>query len=129
MKTTEKSLIQASQRGDTAAFDRLIRKYEGRIYRLSHSVCAGIPAEAEDVYQETFLTAFKKIRGFKGRSSLGTWLYRIASNICWQKFRRIKRTPVVPILDRPISDDDDALSRLFGEERLQVVAQIERVRA
>ncbi|MBI5210512.1 MAG: sigma-70 family RNA polymerase sigma factor [Elusimicrobia bacterium] len=106
METTETALIEASKRGDTKAFDKLIRRYEDRIYRLAHSVCAGIPSEAEDVYQDTFLTAFKKIKSFRGNSSLGTWLYRIASNHCWQRYRWHKRHPVVPILDLPPSDED-----------------------
>lgn len=98
---SEAELIAASRRGDTRAFGQLIRRYEDRIFRLAHSVCAGLPAEAEDVYQETFLTAFRKIRGFRSESGLGTWLYRIASNLCWMRFRRSKREPAVPLLDRP----------------------------
>lgn len=103
---TEAALIQASKKGDTTAFDALIRRYEGKIYRLAHSVCAGIPSDADDVYQETFITAFKKINTFRGDSNLGTWLYRIASNLCFQRFRNAKRMPTVPILDLPPDDDD-----------------------
>ncbi|MBI5881985.1 MAG: sigma-70 family RNA polymerase sigma factor [Elusimicrobia bacterium] len=102
----ETALISASKKGDTRAFDQLIRRYEDKIYRLSHSVCAGIPAEADDVYQETFIKAFEKLHTFKGNSNLGTWLYRIASNICWQRFRAKKRMPLVPILDLPPDDDE-----------------------
>ncbi|MFH1725004.1 MAG: sigma-70 family RNA polymerase sigma factor [Elusimicrobiota bacterium] len=101
MKTTEAALIAASKGGDVSAFDALIRRYEDKIFRLAHSVCAGLPSEAEDVYQETFLTAFKGIRRFRGESGLGTWLYRIASNLCWMRLRKKKRQPFVEILDRP----------------------------
>jgi RNA polymerase sigma-70 factor (ECF subfamily) len=97
----ERELIERSRGGDTAAFSRLIRRYEGRIFSLAKNVCAGLPAEADDVYQETFLTAFKKIRGFRGEAELGTWLYRIASNLCFMRHRKKKREPFVPLLDRP----------------------------
>ncbi|MFA6318440.1 MAG: sigma-70 family RNA polymerase sigma factor [Elusimicrobiota bacterium] len=102
----EAELIAASKKGDTRAFDQLIRRYEEKIYRLSHSVCAGMPSEAEDVYQETFIKAFEKLKTFRGNSNLGTWLYRIASNLCWQRFRGRKRMPMVPILDLPPDDDE-----------------------
>ncbi|MBI5623281.1 MAG: sigma-70 family RNA polymerase sigma factor [Elusimicrobia bacterium] len=105
----EAALIAASKRGDSKAFDQLIRRYEDKIFRLAHSVCAGMPSEAEDVYQETFIKAFEKLKTFKGRSNLGTWLYRIASNLCWQRFRGRKRMPMVPILDLPPDDDNGNL--------------------
>ena len=65
-----------------------------------------MPSDAEDVYQETFLSAFKNIKGFKNRSNLGTWLYRIAANLCWVRFRKKKRDPVVSILDRNRTDEN-----------------------
>ncbi|OGR57084.1 MAG: hypothetical protein A2X36_09725 [Elusimicrobia bacterium GWA2_69_24] len=98
---SETELVRLSKRGDSQAFSKLVSRYEDRIFNLAHKVCAGMPAEAEDVYQETFLTAFKKLPQFRSDSNLGTWLYRIASNLCWMRFRKQRREPVVPILDRP----------------------------
>lgn len=109
--TQEADLIEKSRAGDAAAFGRLVGRYEDRIYRLAKSVCAGLPAEAEDVYQETFITAFKKLKGFRGDSDLSTWLYRIASNICFMRHRRKKREPFVPLLDRPHGHDEDGAAR------------------
>jgi RNA polymerase sigma-70 factor, ECF subfamily len=103
----ESELIIKSKRGDPKAFSSLISRYEDRIFNLARKVCAGMPSEAEDVYQETFLTAFKKLPHFRSESSLGTWLYRIASNLCWMRFRKKRREPVVPILDHPHAHDDD----------------------
>ncbi|MFI5351105.1 MAG: RNA polymerase sigma factor [Elusimicrobiota bacterium] len=110
----ERELIERSRNGDAAAFGRLIGRYEDRIYRLAKHVCAGVSAEADDVYQETFLTAFKKIRGFRGDSDLGTWLYRIASNLCLMRRRKKSREPFVPLLDRP-HDHDDAPAHQFRD--------------
>jgi RNA polymerase sigma-70 factor (ECF subfamily) len=98
---SEADLIARSKSGDSEAFSSLISRYEDRIFNLAHKVCAGLPAEAEDVYQETFLTAFKKLSKFRAESDLGTWLYRIASNLCWMRFRKKKSEPLVPILDLP----------------------------
>ncbi|MBI5240978.1 MAG: sigma-70 family RNA polymerase sigma factor [Elusimicrobia bacterium] len=103
---SEAELIARSKGGDPEAFSELISRYEDRIFNLAHKVCAGLPAEAEDVYQETFLTAFKKLPKFRADSDLGTWLYRIASNLCWMRFRKKKAEPVVPILDRPHSHEE-----------------------
>lgn len=113
--TQEADLIEKSRAGDAAAFGRLVGRYEDRIYRLAKSVCAGLPAEAEDVYQETFITAFKKLKGFRGDSDLSTWLYRIASNICFMRHRSRKREPFVPLLDRPHAHDDEGNSHQFRD--------------
>jgi len=110
----ERELIEKSRGGDAAAFGRLVRRYEERIFRLAKHVCAGLSAEAEDVYQETFLTAFQKIRGFRGDADLGTWLYRIASNLCLMRRRKKSREPFVPLLDRP-HDHDDAPAHQYRD--------------
>lgn len=102
----ERELIEKSLGGDTEAFGRLVSRYEDRIYRLAKTVCAGLPAEADDVYQETFLTAFKKLGSFRGEADLSTWLYRIAANLCFMRRRKKQREPVVPLLDRPHEHDD-----------------------
>lgn len=115
--TSERELIEKSRAGDGDAFARLIGRYEDRIFRLAKNVCAGLPAEADDVYQETFLTAFRKIRGFRGDAELGTWLYRIAANLCFMKHRRKKREPFVPLLDRPHSHDHDAAAHQVPDRR------------
>ena len=113
--TLEADLIEKSRAGDAAAFGRLVERYEDRIYRLAKSVCAALPAEADDVYQETFITAFKKLKGFRGDSDLSTWLYRIASNICFMRHRRKRREPFVPLLDRPHEHGDDGKAHQFRD--------------
>ena len=87
---SESSLIARSRAGDPAAFGSLVRRYEDRMYRLVRSVCVSAPAEADDVYQDTFLTAYKKLSTFQGRSELGTWLYRVAANLCFMRLRAKK---------------------------------------
>jgi len=114
MSRTERDLIELSRNGDAEAFARLISRYEDRIYRLAKHVCVGLSSDAEDVYQETFLTAFKNLKAFRGDSELGTWLYRIASNLCLMRRRRKKSEPFVPLLDRP-HDHDEAPTHQFRD--------------
>lgn len=97
---SEADLIARSKGGDSEAFSSLISRYEDRIFNLAQKVCVGLPAEAEDVYQETFLTAFKKLPKFRAESDLGTWLYRIASNLCWMRHRKKKAERLEPLLER-----------------------------
>ena len=111
---TEHDLIEQSRNGDAQAFSRLIARYEDRIFRLAKHVCVGLSADADDVYQETFLTAFKKLKSFRGDSQLGTWLYRIASNLCLMRRRKSKSEPFVPLLDRP-HDHEDAPAHQFRD--------------
>ncbi|HNT98052.1 MAG TPA: RNA polymerase sigma factor [Elusimicrobiales bacterium] len=108
MDAKEEALIAKAKDGDIASFEELIKLHKDRIYGLAHYVCSGLPSEAEDVYQETMLTAFTKIKSFKGRSGFGTWLYRIAANNCWMKFRRKKREKLVSLED--IKDVKDAVA-------------------
>ncbi len=84
----ETSLLAAFQSEDpSAAFTTLFETYADPIYRLALSVCKDTHS-AEDVVQETFLSALTHRHQFQGRSSLGTWLYRIAYNACHDRLRK-----------------------------------------
>lgn len=86
--TTEISL-EALVAGDRAEFARLVDAYSSPIYRLGLRML-GNPQDAEDVLQNTFLSALTHIAEFEGRSSLATWLYRIAANEALMLLRRKK---------------------------------------
>lgn len=108
MDTRIRALVEKARGGDAAAFDALVRGHQDAIYRMARHVCAEAPGEVDDVFQDTFVTAFKKLKGFRGDADLKTWLYRIAANLCLMRYRRKKSRPEVPMLDRP---DEDGLSR------------------
>ena len=63
------------------AFERLYREHSGRLYNLAYRM-SGTAADAEELVQEMFLLAHRKIGSFKGESSIGTWLYRLGVNLC-----------------------------------------------
>ncbi len=81
--------LDALRAGDRNEFARLVDLFSGRIYRLALQI-TGNTQDAEDVLQETFLKAFHALPGFEGRSSLSTWLYRIAVNEALMILRRQK---------------------------------------
>jgi RNA polymerase sigma-70 factor, ECF subfamily len=80
--------------GDRAEFARLVDTYSSSIYRLALKML-GSPQDAEDVLQNTFLNALTHLSGFEGRSSVATWLYRIATNEALMLIR--KRKPEVSL--------------------------------
>ncbi|MGE0784802.1 MAG: sigma-70 family RNA polymerase sigma factor [Sandaracinaceae bacterium] len=86
----EERLVERLKRRDEAAFNELIRLYQGRIFRLVFRML-GDRAEAEDLAQEVFITVFKKIDGFRGESLLSTWLYRVATNQAKNRIKYLQR--------------------------------------
>lgn len=99
-------LVARLQAGDQAAYAQLVEEHAGKIYRLALRLM-GNEADAEDVLQETFLSAFKSIDRFEARSSLSTWLYRIASNAALMRLRR--KEPEQVSVDEPLERDDGEL--------------------
>lgn len=90
------SLVASARAGDADAFAALVGRYERRIVRLVRGM---VPeSDTEDVTQEAFLKAFRKLGDFDGRSQFYTWLYRIAANTAmdWRKRERHRRHAALP---------------------------------
>lgn len=90
MDVFDKELIELSQTGDNEAFAKLVKIYEKDVFNLCYRL-TNDDTEAKDIFQETFLNAFKNIRRFKKESEFFTWLYRITCNVWKQKMRYNKR--------------------------------------
>jgi RNA polymerase sigma-70 factor (ECF subfamily) len=108
-----------------AAFDRLYRDHVDRMYRFAQRLC-GSPDDAKDLVQETFLSAYRSLKDFRGESSISTWLYAIAAHACQRMRRKRKGEPDRELsLDAliPTADGDMPLqvpgSDLTPEERLE----------
>ena len=97
----ERALLARIQAGDKAACAECIEQHSPGIYRLALRMMRN-EAEAEDVVQETFVSAFKGIHSFQGHSRLATWLYRIAHNAALMHLRRVQ--PVLVAVDEPVGD-------------------------
>lgn len=78
--------------GDKRSFEKLIRKYGDRVFRFGLKMC-GHREDAEDVVQDTFVSAYRYLDGFRGDSSVLTWLMKIASSACLKKRRLKKNQP------------------------------------
>jgi RNA polymerase sigma-70 factor, ECF subfamily len=96
--------IEALRSGDREEFSRLVDKFSGPIYRLGLRML-GREQDAEDVLQNTFLKVMQHIGGFEGRSSLSTWIYRIAANEALMMLRSMR--PEVNLEDQGNEDFDD----------------------
>ena len=86
MADADAELVCQSQRGDTSAFEELVRRHQQMIHALTFRM-TGSPADAEDLAQETFLRAFAQIGAFGGGAKFSTWLYSIAVHAClnWRR--------------------------------------------
>ncbi len=94
MTCTDEELVARSNGGDPDSFNELIRRWERPIYALAYRQI-GREEDARDVCQETFLRAFRALKGFRGQAKFSSWLYRIAINLCRDWMRRERRTPVM----------------------------------
>jgi RNA polymerase sigma-70 factor (ECF subfamily) len=104
-KTLPEISLEALRSGDREAFAQLVESYSGQIYRLALKMLNDAQ-DAEDILQNTFIKAFQHISGFEGRSSLSTWLYRIAANEALMMIR--KRRPEITGTDAESTDAEDA---------------------
>ena len=104
--------LEALREGDRAEFARLVEEYSPMIYRLGLKMLNN-PQDTEDILQETFIKAFKHIGKFDGRSSVSTWLYRIATNESLMSLR--KKRPDT------ISFDVPSIYESEPQEPLQIV--------
>ena len=87
----ELDILQRARKGDSAAFEEIVRAHEKTVYNLALRTL-GNREDAEDAVQETFLKAYMALSGFRGESRLSVWLYRIASNVCTDVLRRRRET-------------------------------------
>jgi RNA polymerase sigma-70 factor (ECF subfamily) len=93
----EAELIGRLRLGEDQAYEELLERYLPQVYRLAHGITQD-PMEAQDVTQEVFLSVFKKVGEFHGKSSLLTWIYRITVNASLDRVRsRQRRRESVPI--------------------------------
>ena len=107
----EMELVKQARKGDLAAYDELVRRYQERIYATVYHMTAN-HEDANDLAQEAFIKAFQALRSFKGGSSFYTWVYRIAVNktINFLKQRRNKGQMSLDDLDFNAEHDPDLVA-------------------
>ena len=86
---TDEIIVQRALTGDAEAFGEIVRRWERRIFALAYGML-GREDDARDATQETFLAAFRNLRGFRGEAKVSSWLHRIAVNQCISRQRQAK---------------------------------------
>ena len=114
-RALEMDLIREAQAGSRTAFDTLVRQYEHQVLRLALHL-TGSEHDAEDIYQEAFLKAYRYLGNFRFECSFYTWIYRIVTNLCLDQLRRRKtrREDHAVVVDRA-GDEIDLLASVSDD--------------
>lgn len=92
----ESELIKQAKKGDVAAFEELVRLHEKKVYTIAYKYMSNYE-DAGDITQETFIKAFQVIHTFRGESSFGTWVSRIAANKALDELRKRKKFQITSL--------------------------------
>jgi RNA polymerase sigma-70 factor (ECF subfamily) len=90
------ALLEAAQRGDRSAFERLYERHGARMKSIAANLLGSV-SDAEDAVQETFLKVHRGAAAFRGGARFSTWVYRILLNSCYDQIRRRKRKPEIEL--------------------------------
>ena len=118
-------LVARCRAGDVDAFETIYRQHSARLYSLACRM-TGSTDDGEDLLQEIFLQAYRKLESFKGEAALGTWLYRLAVNHCldYVRSRRAKMNKLTEALDadtgfEPVARKETPVARLDLERAIE----------
>lgn len=117
------NLVQLAKGGNAVAFEQLISQHQDRVYALAYRIL-GNPEDAADIRQETFIRAWRCIRGFRQDASFSTWLHRITVNLCISLKRR--RDYVV---HEPLEEESQPAASVACRERTEEIIALRRVLA
>jgi RNA polymerase sigma-70 factor (ECF subfamily) len=123
-------LIERLKAGDEEALEAIFNRYSARLYNVAHRILGEV-ADAEEVIQDVFWTAFRKAKSFRGNAQFSTWLYRLTVNAALGKIRRSKKSKEVEYAEyvpkfqkdghhlvRPVVDWSDTLDEKYAEREL-----------
>lgn len=115
-------VVQRVLRGETAAFEVLVRQHQQDIYRLTYRMTRNAE-DAKDLAQETFVQAYRALGTFRGQSRFSTWLYRIAMNLCLNHLKSSAREDPAEVDGHLPDARADSLEALMTDERDRAVSQ------
>ena len=113
VNTDDRALIDRSRRGEVAAFDQLVRRYERSVFNTAYRL-TGSYDDASDVAQEAFVRAWNNLKSFRGDSAFSTWLYRIVTNVFLDDRKR-KRARPQRSLEEEMALDESSVARQFED--------------
>jgi len=117
-------LVRRAQQGDPDAFEALFHAHKAKIYALCLRMTSNT-AEAEDLTQDAFLQAFRKLSTFRGDSALSTWLYRVAVNTVLMHVRRKGLRPLS--LDQPLDRGESPMKWEQGKTDERLSSSVDRI--
>lgn len=104
-QSAELALVERCRQNDAEAFGKIVDAYQNRVYGFVRRMVKDAD-EASDITQDTFVRAFQGIHRFDGRSSIRTWLFRIAYNLCIDRARKHGRSPNESSLESAFEDEE-----------------------
>lgn len=128
MARTDEELVDAFQRGESAAFDELLSRWQRRILGAIYRV-VGREEEARDICQEAFLKAYRALGSFKREARFSSWMYQIALNLCRDRLRRRKGRTLLALDDAGAVDEmlpglhGDATGEVESRDLAQLVSR------
>lgn len=105
-RAEEDALVRRAQKGDLAAYDELVRRYQERIYATVYHMTSN-HEDANDLAQESFIKGYQALKSFKGGSSFYTWLYRIAVNKTINFLKQRKNRSAMSLNDLDFNAEKD----------------------
>ena len=118
MELDEKMLLKKCCEGSVEAFETIMKTHYKKVYNIAFRMLNN-SEDASDMAQEAFVKIYQSIAGFKHESSLATWVYRIATNVCLDEIRKRKNRNVVS-MDGYIESDESEMVKQFKANQLSV---------
>jgi RNA polymerase sigma-70 factor, ECF subfamily len=110
-RADDEALVRQAQQGSNSAFEELVRHYDRVVLRLALNI-TGSYEDAQDIYQEAFLRAYRNLARFRFECSFYTWIYRIATNLCLDHLRQRQLRNRDIITERLDEDEETVLDRV-----------------
>ncbi len=131
-KKLDTDLVAEFRKGDVDAYAELLNRYTQKVHNLALRITRNAE-DAEEVLQDVFVTVYRKIDKFEGKSAFSSWLYRITANTAFMKLRKRKQTPAIsledvaqPIRDNYVGDRSDLSDTNFMCSKHELREEIER---
>jgi RNA polymerase sigma-70 factor (ECF subfamily) len=117
---TDEMLVEACLDGQKDAFDVIVERHRRHVYRVCYRF-TGNHEDASDLAQDAFIRAYRALRKFKRQSSLATWLFRIAVNVCLNRLAARRQPELAIVDDRIATESESAADTILRAERAAVV--------
>ena len=119
--------VSRCQRGDVDAFEEIVRKYQTKMFNISYRV-TGDYNDAAEVVQDAFVSAYRSIKSFRGKSKFSTWLYTIVVNLSRNRLKQVKSRALKErySINDPVDTDNGYIQMEYASSDLSVLDRLEK---